>query len=65
MEPAENKQIALQKAVSAHEQAAASLADLMGAGMHADRYEAMLARIRQNIDDLHADVETSRPGDRV
>ncbi len=64
MEPHENKQLALQKAISGHEQAGSALADLMGD--HADeRYVAMMARIDQNIAELKAEVETSRPEDHV
>jgi hypothetical protein len=64
MEPNDNKQLALQKAISSHEQAAASLADLMS-GLSAERYTAMLDRIKQNIADLHAEVAGSEPGDLV
>jgi hypothetical protein len=64
MEPQDNKQLALQKAVSAHQQAEAALADLMSA-LAGDRYEAMLSRIRDNIADLEAEASTSSPGDIV
>ena len=64
MEPQDNKQLALQKAISAHEQAAAALADLMG-GLSEDTYTATLARVQQNIADLQAQATTSEPGDRV
>jgi hypothetical protein len=64
MEPQENKQLALQKAISSHEQAEAALADLMS-GLSEERYAAMLARIRQNIADLQAEAASSRPEDRV
>ena len=55
MEPHDNKQLALQKAISSHEQAAAALADLM-AGSPGGRVEAMVARINQNLADLHAEA---------
>jgi hypothetical protein len=64
MEPQDNKQLALQKAISSHEQAAAGLTDLMG-GLSDDRYASMLARIEQNLTELHAEVARSRPSDRV
>lgn len=64
MEPQDNKQLALQKAISAHEQAAASLADLT-TGQPAERYATMVARIQQNLADLKADAARTDPGDLV
>lgn len=61
MEPQENKKINLQKAVSAHEQAEAAMADLIentpGAG-----FEAMLARVQQNLAELRAQGAQTPPG---
>lgn len=64
MEPQENKQIALQKAVSAHEQAIAALTDLM-AGQSDERYSAMLARVEQNLKDLQATAARTDPAEKV
>jgi hypothetical protein len=64
MEPQDNKQLALQKAISSHEQAAAGLTDLMG-GLPEEKYAAMRARLEQNIADLHAEAAHSDPGDHV
>jgi hypothetical protein len=64
MEPQDNKKLALGKAVSAHEQAEAALNDLMREGSD-PRFEAMAARIRQNLEELRAAAATSTPTDRV
>jgi hypothetical protein len=64
MEPHDNMQLGLQKALSAHEQAASALNDLVGV-MSKDRYEHMIARIDQNIKELRQDVADSEPGDHV
>ncbi|WP_420128648.1 hypothetical protein [Longimicrobium sp.] len=64
MEPQDNKKLALGKAVSAHELAEAALNDLTKDAPD-PRYEAMAARIRQNIEELKADAATSSPADRV
>jgi len=64
MEPQDNKQLALQKAISSHEQAAAGLSDLMGE-LSDHRYDAMISRIEQNIAELRAAEEQSKPGDHV
>ncbi len=64
MEPHDNMQLGLQKALSAHEQAASSLNDLVGV-MSGDRYEAMIARIDLNMKELREDVAASEPGDHV
>jgi hypothetical protein len=63
MEPQDNKQLGLQKAVSAHEQAAASLADLRTTGDAAT--VAMMARIQQNLDELAALAASTEPGEEV
>lgn len=64
MEPQANKSLAVQKAIHAHDQAAAALADLQGeANEH--RYSAMLARIDQNLAELQADSEETGPEDLV
>jgi hypothetical protein len=64
MEAHDNKQLALQKAISSHEQAAASLADLMD-GLAGETYRTMLDRIEQNILDLQQVTAASKPGDQV
>jgi hypothetical protein len=64
MEPQDNKQLALHKAISSHEQAAAGLADLMGT-LPEEQYVAMLARITRNIEELQAEAASSAPGDLV
>ena len=64
MEPHDNKQLALVKAISSHEQAAAALADLMD-GLGAETYRTMLGRIEQNIVDLKRVTAGSKPGDLV
>jgi len=62
MEPQNNKKITLQKAVSAHEQAAASLADLNTDGTD-PRYTAMLERLQQNLAELQAEAAATDPGE--
>ena len=64
MEPQDNKQLALMKAISSHEQAAAALADLMD-GRSGEAYTAMIRRIEQNIADLQRMVAISKPEDLV
>jgi hypothetical protein len=64
MEPQDNKQLALQKAISAHQQAAAALADVF-TGPPEERYATMVARIQQNLADLKADAARTDPGDQV
>lgn len=64
MEPQNNKQLALQKAISAHEQAAAALADLMPEDA-AGRYGGLLAQVQQIIVELKADAAGTDPGDQV
>lgn len=55
MEPHESKRLDLSKAISAHEQAEATLVDLMAAAPE-PRYERMMERVRQNLQDLRADT---------
>ena len=63
MEPQDNKLVAVRKAISAHEEAMATLNDLMGA---ADpRYAGMLDRIKQNLAELHRESSVSAPEDTV
>ena len=64
MEPQENKQLALRKAINAHEQAEAALGDLMKEGPD-PRYEQMVERIRQNLDGLRTTAEGTGPAERV
>ena len=64
MEPQDNKQLALMKAISSHEQAAAALTDLME-GLDGKTYAALLGRIEQNIADLQRIVAISKPEDLV
>ena len=60
MEPHESKRLDLSKAVSAHEQAEATLVDLMQAAPD-PRYERMMERIRQNLAELRSDTATAAP----
>jgi hypothetical protein len=56
MEPQDNQKLALQKAIHAHEQAVAALTDLedhLSAAVRA----TMLARISENIKELHVRVD--------
>lgn len=64
MEPHDNRQLGLQKAISSHEQAAAALTDLMN-GTGGETFAAMLERIEQNIQDLQRVAADSKPGDLV
>jgi hypothetical protein len=64
MEPQDNKKLALGKAVNAHEQAEAALNDLTK-DVPDPRYEVMIARIHQNLEELRADAATSTPSERV
>lgn len=64
MEPQDNKQLALRKAISAHEEAEAALRDLVKD--HSDaRYSDMLERIRRNVSDLNAEAASGDPADLV
>jgi hypothetical protein len=64
MEPQDNKKITLGKALNAHELAEAALNDLMKEGAD-PRYQAMVERIRQNIQELRTESATSDPAERV
>jgi hypothetical protein len=64
MEPQDNKRIALQKAISAHEQAGAALSDLTTALSEA-KYAVLAERIAQNLADLQAEASTTTPGENV
>jgi len=55
MEPQDNKKIALQKAISAHEQAEAALADLADDA----RYSGMIARVQANVAELRGESQTT------
>ena len=55
MEPQDNKKIALQKAISAHEQAAAALADLSDDA----RYSRMIARVQANVAELRGESQAT------
>ena len=64
MEPQENKKLALQKAISSHEQAEAALADLLADGDD-PVYTGLLERIRANLAELRADARTTGPAEQV
>jgi hypothetical protein len=61
MEPQDNKKIALQKAVSAHEQAAASLADLVDDA----RYSGLIARVQANLAELRGESHVTGNAEQV
>ena len=60
MELQDNKQIALQKAISAHEQAAAALIDLAHT-LGEEKHATLAERIEQNLKELHAEAADSKP----
>ena len=64
MEPQETKQLALPKAISAHDEAVSALADLT-TGELDPRYVAMLDRVKQNLSDLHEMAQRADPSDTV
>jgi len=59
---AQNKQLALLKAINSHEQALAGLADLMS-GETEGPYATMLERIKTNLVELHDEVANTKPED--
>lgn len=61
MEPQENKKIALQKAINAHELAEAALADLADEG----RYGGMIARIQANVAELRGESQITDNAEQV
>ena len=61
MEPQDNKKIMLQKAVSAHEQAEAALADL---GDEA-RYAGLIERVRANLAELRGESQGTDNAEQV
>lgn len=60
MELQDNKQLALQKAISAHEQAAATLIDLAHA-LGEEKHAELAQRIEQNLKDLHGEAADANP----
>ena len=64
MEPQENKQLALRKAIAAYEQAEAAVTDLLNDAPDA-MYAEMLQDIQRNMAMLRAQVETTPPAERV
>ena len=64
MEPQDNKQLALRKAISAHKEAEASLADLAPDGSD-PAYTQMIQRIQSNLSELQAQAVVAEPEDLV
>jgi len=64
MEAQENKKLALQKAISSHEQAEAAIADLLKEGDE-PVYTELLERIRENVARLRADLAGTGPAEHV
>lgn len=64
MEPQDNKQLAIRKAISAHQEAANALADLTSDVLNPGP-DALLERVKQNLADLHAMAQRSDPADTV
>lgn len=58
MEPHENKKIDLQKAINAHEQAEAAVADLINISSD-PRFPRMLERVQANLQELRAEAATT------
>jgi hypothetical protein len=61
MEPQDNKKIALQKAISAHEQAEAALADLVDDA----RYAGLIARVHANLAELRGESHATGNAEKV
>lgn len=55
MKPQENQQLAVRKAISAHEECEATLIDLINVAADA-QYERMLERVQQNLSALRAEA---------
>jgi hypothetical protein len=64
MEPQDNKVLALRKAIAAHEQAEAAVADLLKDTSDAP-YPEMLEALQRNLSLLRTQAETSSPAERV
>ena len=64
MEPQDNKQLALRKAITAHEQAEAALADLMK-DASGGPYAQMLEGLQRNIALLRSEAEATPPAEHV
>ena len=64
MEPQDNMLVAVRKAISAHEEAVATLTDLLKEGEN-PRFAGMLERIKQNLSELHMESAVSDPTDTV
>ena len=60
MEPQDNVKIGLQKAVSAYEQAAAAMADVMSTSPD-PKYGAMVEQLQAHLDVLRADSAVTPP----
>ena len=60
MEPQDNKKIALQKAINAHEQAEAALADLAD-----EKYGGMIARVQANLAELRGESQVTGNAEQV
>ena len=61
MEPQDNKKISLQKAISAHEQAEAALADLVDDA----RYATLIAGVQANLAELRGESSTTGNAEQV
>jgi len=64
VEPNDNKQLVLRKAINSHEEAVAALNDLTGSRPTA-RYTEMLERVNQNLRELQSDADAGVPEDLV
>ena len=64
MEPQDNKLVAVRKAISAHEEAVATLNDL-AKDRGEPKYTAMMDRIQQNLAELQLESAVSDPADTV
>jgi hypothetical protein len=64
MEAQDNLLLAVRKAISAHEEAANTIADLTSDPADTT-YAPLLDRIKQNLSELHALAERGEPSDTV